>query len=239
MSGNEIRELTCAKCGALLEPLPDHLDVACVCCGHQHASIPPPPAAEEKPTFNVGDGVAVKWGERWWPARVLGTMGPELYRVQFDGWGPAMQEVVAGASVRRKTEVDLAHSRPSDTFEIRQKISHVSLPLKLLLGTALGLLLFFIGYFGVYVAFGPPGDSNRASGDPSMAAIGGKARETRPLGPNERLSEGQVVEVLWGDTWYTGKVIDQIDDGQIAVHYEGWSEKYDEVVPRELIRIPE
>ena len=238
MSGNEIRELFCAECGAPLEPLADRLDVACINCGRRHASIPPP-AATHNLSIGAGDRVAVEWGQRWWPARVIDIIEKEGYRVQFEGWGPAMEEIVAESMVRKIGEPIIpqsavTHHPPPRGFG--GKIARAPLPVKLLLGSALGVLSFVVGYSLVDVV---KGSRPLSAPDISVAGMGNAPVDSRPLGANEALSEGQVVDVLWDGNWYPGRVLSLEGGGHVKVHYEGWDNKYDEVVKRNRIRIPE
>ena len=52
------------------------------------------------------------------------------------------------------------------------------------------------------------------------------------------LHVGQPVQVAWNGSWYAATVLELMDDGQVRIHYEGWSDNYDEVVPRSRIRAP-
>jgi hypothetical protein len=46
------------------------------------------------------------------------------------------------------------------------------------------------------------------------------------------------LEAQWGNRWYTATVVETLPDGRIKVHYEGWSNAFDEAVPRSRLRTP-
>ncbi|MBN2527002.1 MAG: hypothetical protein JXR76_11465 [Deltaproteobacteria bacterium] len=50
---------------------------------------------------------------------------------------------------------------------------------------------------------------------------------------------GQKLHVKWGENWYRGKAMQVGSNGEITVHYEDWGDNYDEVVPRERLRLAE
>ncbi len=64
-----------------------------------------------------------------------------------------------------------------------------------------------------------------------------------------KLSIGDVVQVNWGgnvilpdgtlanESWWNGEVLDVQEDGKIRTRYSGWRSEWDEVVPREDLRI--
>jgi hypothetical protein len=92
---------------------------------------------------------------------------------------------------------------------------------------ALGLMLFLVAC----VERGPP------PGVPtSHIAVGEVARgqplETMP----SRRSAGEEVEVEWQGSWYAAVLRDQQGADRWLIHYEGYSEDWDEVVGEERIR---
>ncbi len=52
------------------------------------------------------------------------------------------------------------------------------------------------------------------------------------------LGRDAAVEVEWHGTWYAAVVLDPSGDG-FLIHYDGYSDEWDEVVPRDRIRMPE
>jgi hypothetical protein len=54
----------------------------------------------------------------------------------------------------------------------------------------------------------------------------------------EAFGTGDEVEVLWSGTWYKAKVL-ETKSGQYKIHYEGWSNSFDEWVrPTRMRRVP-
>jgi hypothetical protein len=51
------------------------------------------------------------------------------------------------------------------------------------------------------------------------------------------LKKGQRLETQWGSKWWDAHVIDVLPDGSVKVHYEGWSDNFDETVPRDRLRL--
>jgi len=52
-----------------------------------------------------------------------------------------------------------------------------------------------------------------------------------------RLKIGQLLQVKWGDEWWAARVLELVSDGQVRIHYIGWSSSYDEVVVRSRIQL--
>jgi hypothetical protein len=61
-----------------------------------------------------------------------------------------------------------------------------------------------------------------------------KLRE--PEGIKYAYKEGDVVEVQWKDKWYESKILEVQGEDKFKVHYEGWDDKWDEVVEGNRIR---
>jgi uncharacterized lipoprotein YehR (DUF1307 family) len=61
-----------------------------------------------------------------------------------------------------------------------------------------------------------------------------KVRE--PKGIKYAYAQGDLVEVQWKDKWYESKVLEVQGEDMFKVHYEGWDDKWDEVVDGNRIR---
>lgn len=78
----------------------------------------------------------------------------------------------------------------------------------------------------------------------AMAAqdpLAGPAPITNPgreVGSSEALSPKQVVLVLWGQSWFPAEIVEVIGVNEFKVHYRGWSDSSDEVVPLNRLRHP-
>jgi hypothetical protein len=49
---------------------------------------------------------------------------------------------------------------------------------------------------------------------------------------------GQKLEALWGNRWWTAEILELRPDGSVKIHYENYGDNYDEVLPREKLRLP-
>jgi len=49
-------------------------------------------------------------------------------------------------------------------------------------------------------------------------------------------SVGDQVEVEWAGSWYKASVLQILTNGRVKVHYIGWSDSWDEVVPLNRVR---
>ncbi len=77
----------------------------------------------------------------------------------------------------------------------------------------------------------------------SKAAVG------LPAGPGPVSPSGQTIDadtplavdqsvlVEWGGNWWSATVIDTLADGTVKVHYTGWDEQWDEIVPRSRLQM--
>ena len=71
------------------------------------------------------------------------------------------------------------------------------------------------------------------------------AKKSRPVRPSEKpvsaeteLDVGSSVLVEWKNRWWNGSVLEELPNGGVRIHYEGWDAKYDEVVPRSRLQLP-
>ena len=49
-------------------------------------------------------------------------------------------------------------------------------------------------------------------------------------------SVGDQVEVEWAGSWYKASILQILTNGRVKVHYIGWSDSWDEVVPLNRVR---
>lgn len=59
-----------------------------------------------------------------------------------------------------------------------------------------------------------------------------------PVPPQKKLERGQKFVVEWNGSWFPGEVIEVPDVNDVKIHYPGWSDRWDEVVPRNRLRYP-
>ena len=72
--------------------------------------IPEPPekvrrtAVEAAKTnqHKIGDRVMVQWHNHWYPAAIVGVVGPERYRIHYEGYGNEWDENVGPERIKAK-----------------------------------------------------------------------------------------------------------------------------------------
>jgi len=230
----EERQLACANCG---EPLP--LDVlqtvlTCETCGQGHRSLPPPSITE--PTeFEVGERVAVMWGNHWWSAHVVEMLPNNQRRVHYEGWAPTFDETVDNARIRA-----IGYKPPTSIvppkFERKLKVKHANM------ASALGIVaVFAAGIVALmFWAFGPQVyNPNAGTEDLAAAAVGGifDSVPGTTISPDTTLEVGQSVFVKWGDGWYQGVVLSVSGPDSALIRYLGWGETEDENVSLDRLRL--
>ncbi|MCB9656260.1 MAG: hypothetical protein H6726_01320 [Sandaracinaceae bacterium] len=52
-------------------------------------------------------------------------------------------------------------------------------------------------------------------------------------------AQGQAVQVEWRGSWYAATILGQQPDGMYRIHYDGWSDEWDESVDTTRIRLPQ
>ncbi len=58
-----------------------------------------------------------------------------------------------------------------------------------------------------------------------------------PPPPSSSLVVGQPIEVEWGGQWYAARVVRLDRGGRVLIHYDGWSDAWDESVPFTRVRL--
>jgi hypothetical protein len=59
----------------------------------------------------------------------------------------------------------------------------------------------------------------------------------RPVTADTELKPGQVLQVMWGGTWWAARVLTLPPDGTVKIHYIGWGSNWDEAVPRTRLQL--
>lgn len=80
----------------------------------------------------------------------------------------------------------------------------------------------------------------RQSGPPAPASRNTASLEPAPQAalPNSTpLAPGMKLEAFWGNQWLPVEVIEVQPDGQVKVHWDGYSAAFDEVLPRTRLRL--
>jgi hypothetical protein len=58
--------------------------------------------AVEKNIYKIGDSVKVEWHGTMYPARVIGIVGTEKYRIHYEGYGNEWDETVGLSRIQQK-----------------------------------------------------------------------------------------------------------------------------------------
>lgn len=60
-----------------------------------------------------------------------------------------------------------------------------------------------------------------------------------PVSADTILKTGDRLQVEWHGAWYPGEVMGLQENGDIKIHYAGWDDSFDEVVPRSRLMLGE
>jgi hypothetical protein len=86
----------------------------------------------------------------------------------------------------------------------------------------------------------PADDGTRAAASPAKpryAGPGSVPSTGLAITDETPLVAGQVVQVQWGGGWYPADILGAASDGRFRVHYRGWSDDWNETVPRARIQL--
>ncbi len=225
--GSTVRQLGCANCGSELEGSPSENVMQCTFCGQGHKYLDPPPD-EYRQTYQIGDAVAVRWGDRWWSAHVVALLEPQQWRIHYEGWAPKFDEIVGPARIRA---IDY---KPGPSIIPPPDLG----PMKVKRGnylSAIGIIALVIGIgFVFYWAVGEKPD--KRAGEVSLGGLFNVVPGTS-LEPGTPINIGQKYYVKWKDGWFRATVLKTMPDGQVLIHYEGWDDSQNEIVTRSRMRL--
>jgi hypothetical protein len=228
------QQLSCANCGEPLQLTEKDAVLTCELCGQGHKSLPPPPI-DTGGRFQLGDGVAVLWGERWWSAHVTEVLGGGRWRVHYEGWAPSFDEIVDISRIRALDYVPGSSIVPP-VFETKLKVKRANI------FSAVAIVMVIIAGFA-FLAVWALGDQvfniqSKRSAEFEAANFGAIIGRTpgTALREDHAIQSGQKVYVKWRSGWYPGTALEVIAPGRILVHYDGWSDAQNEVVSRDRLR---
>lgn len=234
-----VHQLACANCGTPLSPNFGKTALICKYCGQRHKFLEPPDETDIA-DFMVGDAVAVEWGERWWSAHVVDIIQAETeekrWKVHFEGWAPAFDDIVDVTRIRaidyEPGDSIIPPPFASEPIEVER-----TSPLPAILGIL--ALVVGIGFALVWWLSGPmtSGTSPQQMDAATIGSISGPVSNI-PVMATTPIRAGQKFHVKWGDGWYMGTAM-HVDpsNGEIIIRYDGWGDQYDEVVPRDRLRM--
>ena len=136
--------LPCARCGKLLSPKPGKNELLCHHCGHHHPYLVFSPE-NDSARFREGDAVAVEWDGLWWPAHIVNVIEErKTWRVHFNGWGPAFDDVVGMSRIRRMDAMVDAGTISDAPEEVAQSASVPTDTTNSLAGLILMVMIFLL-----------------------------------------------------------------------------------------------
>ena len=177
----------------------------------EERDAPDPPIAS---AFSPGTQVYVEWNGGWWDARVLKVLGSDRWRIRYDGWSSRWDEDVGRGRIATRTKP------PPGRYAGRNGLG---LGLR---GTVLVVIALVL--FAALVAMYAGGS----------AILGAGAEQSAAVGSVTELSVGQAVWIQWNGSWYAGSVLRVDPDGTALVHYDGYSDSFDESVTADRLRAP-
>ncbi len=228
--------LSCANCGTPLAPGAGQTDLACSYCGQRHRFLEPPEPSAGNSDFHRGDTVAVEWGGKWWSAHVVDELeAGKKWRIHFEGWAPAFDDVVDPLRIRAIDYVPGDSIIPpplsEEPLEVKRNNPYPALfgILALISGIAFALIWTLSEPI-------PAGKVTESITVDEKSPISGPISDIR-VTADTPVTVGQQFQVQWGDKWYVGTARFVDANGDIVIRYNGWGERYDEVVPRERLRL--
>lgn len=165
--------------------------------------------------FGVGAAVCVEWSGTWWNATVVSIVGPDSWRIHYDGWSSRWDENVGPARILPRSAKPSAWGSSAPR---RVTIYIIAASVAI----AAGIVLLSRPSEPVVSTAGPVAHYTGLPGTPVPAST--------------RLSIGAPVWVEWNSSWYPALVLEPLPDHRARVHYEGYSDAYDETVTPERIR---
>jgi hypothetical protein len=70
-----------------------------------------------------------------------------------------------------------------------------------------------------------------------MSNRNSRSDESLPVTRDTPLEVDDPLWVEWNGTWYEGTVVSVLRNGRVRIHYVGWDDSFDEVVPRKRLRL--
>lgn len=206
--GGEVKALSCSRCAAPLKPEGDEDFLTCEYCGQVHRFEAPPPAAKEH-GHAAGQAVLVKWGVRWWKAKVVRVTGGDRWLIHYDGWASKWDEEVGP---------DRICAAPKGSKAGGGRTRAVVAAVAAACIVAGGLAGFFL-----------------VTDEPS--SVIGPVEPSSVVNTGVQLSVGDKVQVRWRDGWYIASVLRVEENGDVYVSFDGYGSEWNDTVTRDRIRL--
>ncbi len=236
-----MRRSKCEKCNAPLNVPHGATSVVCLFCKSENAIASARPSRRPAVVhdFEAGEPVMVRWNGRYWPAIVQAPASDGTFHIRYEGCSDNWDEVVERPRIRTRTAAELAPHEHRAVPRSRGPLYATMAGVVAVAGTALLLLM----------ASSTPSTSSARTETVEPAYAPPSAAESPPANPLEAntvvvplardtpLDLCLSVEVRWGRDWWKSTIVGENPDGTVRVHYLGWSDAFDENVPRDRIRV--
>lgn len=215
--------------------------VVCLFCKAENVLASHRPS--RRPTVSneleAGDPVMVRWNGRFWPAVVQAPAHEGFFHIRYEGCSDNWDEVVERARIRARTPAELLPHELRSSPRSRAPLYATMAGVVAVAGAALLLLM----------ASSAPSTSSADTEVVAQAPAPAAPAEPPPANPLEAntvvvplardtpLDLCLSVEVRWGRDWWKSTIVGENPDGTVRVHYLGWSDAFDENVPRDRIRV--
>jgi hypothetical protein len=214
------------------------------------SSTPSPAPAAPVVAVSPQRSVLIRWGTGWYPGTVLRNECQRYVRIQFTGYGPEWEEIASLEDLRDPsqgaTTVPEERSAEGPTLDPQDRLTR-GMALDALYGSTWypvhvlsvhgdTVRVHYDGYEARWdedmsrdrLRRRGVGDAQRSEAAPGGVAVDGQTT----------LLEGQRVWVRSGSNWHLSRVVSGECNGLVRVHYLGWSNTWDEVVPRDRMLLP-
>lgn len=178
-------------------------------------STPPPPGIPVAMDTALQAGLAIcgqATDGKWYPSRITEVIPNGTVKIHYEGFPDAFDEVVPRTRIRISEKSDLpavgTYSTPAATSPATNPIGAPNQPVLPVAAPTTGLPSEIV----------PPANTIEVT--------------------SSNLKPGQIARAFWGATWYNVKILEVLKNNQAKIHYEGYGDNFDEVVPFNRLRLP-
>ena len=218
--------------------------------GNSNSSNPQgQPITNETPLAVGGSILGQAKDGKWYPSRVTEVLADGSVKIHYEAFPAEFDEIVPRTRIRL---AEAAGNSPMTTFasattpNIPQTSPNPfptagSSPFPQSTGVTAQTVA------GTSPAVSPsPGTPtqpmNVGSGTPTATVPDASVPGTFPANTVEatlsNLKQGQSARAFWGATWYNVKILTVLPDKTAKIHYDGYADSFDEVVPLTKLRLP-
>ena len=192
----------------------------------------------QTPNFHSGDRVAVEWEGHWWSAHVVEEVIPkQRWRIHFEGWAPAFDDIVPLSRIRAIDYQPVATLMEKNDTTTRSAAKAEASEMSPVAAAAL-LMVALLGFAVLWLIPGPLNNPDVTTIQMNPTGIVTGPVSKHHVTASTQVHMGQKLHIKWGNNWYEGTAI-KVDNpgGDITVRYFRWGERFDEIVPRTRLRL--